>query len=73
MNIKFPEPPPGSLIKFYHRVYVRFAYRQKSTLEERQVTGSSVDWTWKELEEYFDSVDNGDWLAIQAGANSGPG
>lgn len=71
MNVKFPEPPPGSLIRFHHRGYVRFAYRQQSTFERWQVTGNSIDRDWKELEEHYPDVKNGLWAMIQNGANSG--
>lgn len=73
MNIKFPEPPPGSLIRFHHRGYVRFAYRQLSINEKWQVTGSDTEYTWGGLEIYYPDIKNGDWRMVQTNAVSGPG
>lgn len=73
MNIKFPEPPPGTLIHFEHNGYVRFAYRQPDTWEQWEITGDANRKDWSDMEEDYPDIANGDWIMVQTNAISGPG
>lgn len=72
MTIKFPEPPPGSLITFEFREDKRFAYRQTDSSAMWIVTCRGDYFFWEDLEEAYSDIKDGNWQMIQLGANSGP-